>query len=361
MLAAQTLTLDALFALVAVPLVREGAWPQDGGLLAWLAWLLPIAWVAAAQARLLWQGGRRRPGLRALAIALMTGVLLVGQWLQPTRAWYPAEPEEGAGRPEAFRLTQELFEAQAPVLDRQLDGLAPARPGQVDVFALTFAPYADADVFLRESRLVAGVMAERFGAQGRTLQLVNHRATNAELPWATPLNLQRAIQRIAARMDRDEDLLFIHLTSHGARSGALASGFWPLSVESVTPALLKSWLDAAGIRHRIVSVSACYSGSWIAPLADEHTLVMTAADADHTSYGCGRRSELTFFGRAMYDEELRRGWSFEQAHAQARQVIERREREAGKDDGFSNPQIHVGSAIRPLLERLEQERRAAPH
>mgnify|MGYP000623762907 CR=1 FL=1 len=24
---------------------------------------------------------------------------------------------------------------------------------------------------------------------------------------------------------------------------------------------------------------------------------MTAADADHTSYGCGRKSELTFFGR----------------------------------------------------------------
>ena len=85
---------------------------------------------------------------------------------------------------------------------------------------------------------------------------------------------------------------------------------------------------------------------------------MTAADAEHTSYGCGRRSELTYFGRAMFDEELRRTWSFEQAHAQARTVIERREQEAGKDDGYSNPLIHVGTAIRPVLERLERERAA---
>jgi len=47
---------------------------------------------------------------------------------------------------------------------------------------------------------------------------------------------------------------------------------------------------------RVISVSACCSGSWIAPLAGDTALVMTAADADHTSYGCGRRSELTFFG-----------------------------------------------------------------
>ena len=66
---------------------------------------------------------------------------------------------------------------------------------------------------------------------------------------------------------------------------------------------------------------------------------MTAADANHTSYGCGRRSELTYFGRAMYAEELQRTWSFEQAHASARSVIEKREHDAGKTDGNSNPQI----------------------
>ena len=85
-------------------------------------------------------------------------------------------------------------------------------------------------------------------------------------------------------------------------------------------------------------------------------LVMTAADAAHTSFGCGRGSELTFFGRAMYDEQLRdTTLSFEAAHAAARDIIKKREEEAGKDDGYSNPQISVGPGIRPRLARLEEQ------
>ena len=118
---------------------------------------------------------------------------------------------------------------------------------------------------------------------------------------------------------------------------------------------VRAWLRE-GVRWRVISVSACYSGSWIAPLAGDGTLVMTAADAEHTSYGCGRKSELTFFGRAMYEEALRKTWSFTEAHAFARKVIEVREREAGKRDGYSNPQISEGAGIRPVLERLRDQR-----
>ncbi|MFT3956858.1 MAG: C13 family peptidase [Piscinibacter sp.] len=361
MLLAQSLTLWIVIALASVALVRAGWWsPQVLGQWgSWIAWALPLLWVAAAQLRLAWRGGSASGRARAGAAGLLVGVLLLSQWLQPLRFWYPDESADRSAGREPFQLTQELFERQAPLLDAQLRQLAAPRRGQVDVFSITFAPYAEEDVFLRESRLVSGVMETRFGAAGRSLQLVNHRDTAQALPWATPANLQRAIAGVAERMDPDEDLLFIHLTSHGARSGALAAGFWPLSVAPVTPELLHAWLEEAGVRHRIVSVSACYSGSWIAPLRDEHTLVMTAADAEHTSYGCGSRSELTFFGRAMFDEELRHTWSFEKAHAQARTVIEQREKDAGKDDGYSNPLIHVGASIRPQLERLERERAAA--
>ena len=156
-------------------------------------------------------------------------------------------------------------------------------------------------------------------------------------------------------MDPREDVLFIHLTSHGARGGQLATELWPVRPDAVTPASLKAALKDAGIRYRVVSISACYSGSWIAPLADDDALLMTAADAEHTSYGCGRFSPLTFFGRAMYDELLRtQTRSFTEAHAKARELILQREQEAGKDDGYSNPQISVGSRIAPVLEALRQ-------
>jgi hypothetical protein len=157
-------------------------------------------------------------------------------------------------------------------------------------------------------------------------------------------------------MDRNEDILFIHLTSHGAANGQLAARFSPLAMQELTPQQLRQWLDQAGIRNRVISVSACYSGSWIAPLENDDTLVMTAADADHTSYGCGRKSELTFFGRAMYDEQLRSSTrSFEQAHASARKLILKREEDAGKTDGYSNPQISVGPSIRARLARMDDQ------
>jgi len=118
--------------------------------------------------------------------------------------------------------------------------------------------------------------------------------------------------------------------------------------------MLRQALDEAGIVHRVIMVSACYSGGWVPPLASDTTLVMTAADATHTSYGCGKLSELTFFGRALFDEQLRQTHSFEQAFANAVPVIQAREIEAGKADGFSNPQIAVGGQTAPVLRALEK-------
>jgi hypothetical protein len=183
---------------------------------------------------------------------------------------------------------------------------------------------------------------------------VNHADTTERLPWATPLNLKRAIEAVAERMDREHDLLVIYMTSHGASDFQLAAAHPPLDVDTVSPGELRKALDEAGIRHRVIAISACFSGGWVGPLGSDTTLVMTAADADHTSYGCGRLSELTFFGRAVFDEQLRKTHSFEQAFAAAVPLIKQREIDAGKPDGFSNPQISVGEKIRPLLKALEE-------
>lgn len=275
--------------------------------------------------------------------------------LFPTgNAWRPVMDDAAGAEawPEPMAPDQAALEAQSRSLIDALDGVAPQRPGVTELFAITFAPYASEDVFSREVKMVGGMLDDRFDTAGRRMNLQNHASTLGTVPWATPLNLQRAIDRMAARMDRDEDILFLHLTSHGARDGRLAAGFEPLSVAEVTPADLRRWLDDAGVRYAVISISACFSGSWIPALEAPGTLVLTAADATHTSYGCGRKSELTFFGRAMYDEQLRKTRSFEAAFAAALPVIDRREKEAGKSDGPSNPQMRMGVEIRPRLEAL---------
>lgn len=353
LLTAQQITLisvtsTVLLALSRLPESSWTAWAQ------WGSWWATLAWLLLAELRLLWRRLPARWQPRAALVALAAGGLAMQVLVPPQPLWMPRFDERAAAAAESrfMRLTPELIEQQQRATDAAFAALRPQRPGRVDLFVLSFAPYGSEDVFLRESALVASVLTERFDAQGHVLQLVNHPRTAAQLPWATQGNLERAIARMAALMDRDEDVLLIHLTSHGARDGQLAASLHPLELSALTPQRLRAALDAAGVRYRVLSVSACYSGSWIEPLAGDTTLVMTAADADHTSYGCGARSTLTFFGRAMFDEQLRRTRSFEQAHMAARDVIAQREREAGKSDGYSNPQIRVGTGIREPLARL---------
>lgn len=356
LLMAQAQVLSLVFGLITAALLRGGGYSVDvlGHAGLWVAWLGPTVWLVASLLRVLHKASR---GRLASAIATVAVLLATAAWYgaPPSPFWYAAEAASDEAEPRRLQLTQEVMEQQPQLLVQRLQELQPQRPGTIDMYAIGFAPYANEDVFRRESGMVMDVMAKRFDAAGRTLQFVNHVDTLEQWPWATPLNLRRTIQHLAGIMDREEDVLFLHLTSHGARDGELSAWFWPMSVATVTPADLKAWLDEAGIRHRVISISACYSGSWIAPLANEDTLVMTAADAEHTSYGCGRGSELTYFGRAMYDEQLRNNTlSFEEAHAVARTVIKEREEKAGKDDGYSNPQISVGAAIRPRLLQLQE-------
>ena len=359
---AQALWLSFIWGLVYSTVIRTDWFANGGNWMRWTAWFLPAVWITLAQLVLMLRSGDRAPGRRILAILALALSCSLTYYLAPNPPfWNEAAAPDGAASEEPLRFTQELIEDQAPLLDEQLDGLKPQRPGIADMYTITFAPYAGEEVFRRESRMVAEVMAKRFDAAGRGLQLLNHRENQEDMVWATPLNLERAIDGIAKTMDLEEDVLFIHLTSHGAREGQLAADFWPLDVDPVTPDDLRRWLDEAGIKHRVISISACFAGSWIGPLASEDTLVMTASDADHTSYGCGKRSPLTFFGRAMYDEQIRSTTlSFEEAHAAARKIIDKREKEAGKEDGYSNPQIKVGSRIRPYLEKMRARLQDSP-
>lgn len=352
-----------LYALMATALHWPDLW--GGPVMAIVFWVVYgalVVWVLAALVVVSARFIRSRVRTAAFAVA-MAAVIGVGMWQFQDQPWEldveamaaaSAASGDEAPEPVPLVLTQAVFEGQQALWLQQVDALAPERPGVVDVYGLVFAPYADENVFRRESTMVSSLLQERFDAQGRVLHLINHAETAQTHAWATPENLRRAVAVLAARMDREHDVLVVYMTSHGAKDHALAASHWPLSVAPATPEMLRAALDEAGIRNRVIAVSACFSGGWIEPLATDSTLIMTAADATHTSYGCGRMSELTFFGRAVFNEQLRQTHSFTEAFAKAVPLIAQREVEAGKADGFSNPQIRVGAQIAPVLQALEQ-------
>lgn len=354
-----------LYALVAWTVQDPDRWAAEHWQLAfWVGYGLLTLWVLAVMVRL--TARFVRSGWRTAAFAgALVGTLVLGIWQVPDQPWEALAMEtqtapdgdeaDAAPAPEPVRLvlSQGVFESQQALWQDQVQALQAPREGVVNVYALVFAPYAHEDVFRRESTMVAELLESRFDALGRTVHLLNHAETAETHVWATPRNLQRAVAALGARMERDRDVLVIYMTSHGARDHVLAASHWPLQVAPVTPEQLRAVLDDAGIRNRVIAISACYSGGWIEPLATDTSLVMTAADATHTSYGCGTRSELTFFGRAVFHEQLRQTHSFTQAFEKAVPLIAQREIDAGKPDGFSNPQIHVGPGIQPVLQALQ--------
>lgn len=259
-----------------------------------------------------------------------------------------------AGAAEDFRA---LIDAQGDLVSAAVAQMKPQQPGVTDVFFVGFAGFGGQAVFRKEASFARDAFARRYGSGDRSLMLVNDEHDRASFPLATRTNLRQALRLVGERMDRDEDLLLLLVTSHGTEEGLVVSnGDLPLA--SLRPAELRAALADAGIRWRVVIASACFAGAFIPPLRDASTLIVTAADARHSSFGCEDDRELTWFGEALLRDALPRAASIETAFAAARRIIEQRER-AGNVEG-SRPQIHVGRAIRAKLLELEALRRAAP-
>lgn len=352
---AQGLIIDTISNIAYLPIVHGD---QVGSRLHWIIYGVLVVWSALAFLCLLIRETRPSRKTSTLAVLITIAMYVLAYNFQQPYYWY-ADQSETKSSPVYLELSQEGIEKQLRVAEQQRDSLMPGREGKVELFTISFAPYASEDVFLNESNMINNLMLNRFDAIGHNQELINHVKTYQDKPWATLENLERAIYQSAKRMNKDEDILFIYLTSHGSRDFKLSASHWPLKLSELTPQTLSLWLDKAGIKNRVIAVSACYSGGWIDVLKNDHTLIMTAADKDHTSYGCGHKSELTYFGNAVFNEAMQQTYSFEKAFHAAVPVIKQREKEAGKEDGFSNPQIYIGSGIRPALEKLEQHLGAA--
>ena len=296
---------------------------------------------------------RATPGRWVKSSAVYGGysaLLLASFWWLPHQPiWMPRAAESPV--PQASIADEAAFHAQPALLQRDLAALEPERPGIADIYFVGFAAYAHEDVFMNEIRVIDGLFRERFDAEGRTIALINNPKTATETPLASVTNLARVLQHVGQVMNRDEDVLVLYITSHGSEKHRLSVVNRPLRLEDIAPGTLKRILDDAGIKWRVLAISACYAGGFIAPLRNETTLIMTAADALKPSFGCGTESEFTFFGKAVFDEQLRRTYSFSEAFARARQSIAQREREQKFEP--SNPQIHVGAAIAQKLKEVE--------
>lgn len=266
-----------------------------------------------------------------------------GKTLAERRASYELSPELRRG----FSAAE--LRAQSQRLEAAFAALQPQRPGTADAYVLTIALDSD-PVFAREAREAGRVLAARYGAQGRTLTLAGPDGTRDDAPHGSITALRLAIAHLGSVMDAKEDVLVLYTTSHGNDLG-LAYHWGDSGYGVLSPRTLKEALAEAGIRRRVLILSACYSGIFVPVLASPDTAILTAAASTRSSFGCLAENDWTFFGDALVNRALRQPVGLEEAaRAASRSVAEW---EAKARFLASLPQVNVGMNARGWLPVIE--------
>jgi hypothetical protein len=258
---------------------------------------------------------------------------------------------------------------QVEMMASALSSLQPQRPGVVDTYILSASFWND-PVFEAEAKEAAAILGRRYDAGDRTIILSAGRGGGSAraYPAATPNNFQAALGKIGATIDPAEDLVIIFMTSHGAQDGTVAIQEKGRMEGGLRVLPLRASLQQAGIRNKVIIVSACFSGHFIAPfLSDPGAVVLTAAGADRTSFGCEPNREWTYFGDALFNHALRGGAGLVESYNDALKLITAWEddlrvkwqalpaaqKKQSPEPQPSNPQSNIGDAVETVVAKAE--------
>jgi len=245
-------------------------------------------------------------------------------------------------------------QTQRDLIDAQIAQFPVETGSGPRVYFLGFAGVGEERVFAEEIKLAAKNVGVNYGSASRSVLLLNDRRDFTTYPPASESTLRYALNALAKVMNRDEDVLFLALSSHGARDATIDvsnEGTEPTTLGAET---LADLLAESGIRWRVVVVSACFAGAFVRPLADSQTIVITAASKSRTSFGCSDTRYLTYFGEAFYRDALPGSLQLRAAFETAKREIRRREKEEGVR--ASQPQGYFGPLMEEKLRGIEQSR-----
>jgi hypothetical protein len=242
--------------------------------------------------------------------------------------------------------------AQQTRMAAAIAALQPQRPGTVDAYVLSVGLDSD-PVFGREAAEAGRVLVRRYGAAGRAIFL----AAGADdkpvgTPQGSPPNIATALAAIAQKMNVKEDVLVLYATTHGDPRVGLVYRDGQDGIGMIAPKRLAALLDGLGFERRIILISACYSGVFVPLLANDDSIVITAASDTRTSFGCEPSNDWTFFGDALVNNALRTPQPLEKAAVEALTLISTWESTKGLTS--SQPQVYLGDKAKQWLDGLEK-------
>ena len=293
-------------------------------------------------------GSIRPKAVVAAAVCILLAPFLLGSVNIDTRLWLTDDVEDAQA--DDTSGTESILYDQPARIVAAVEQMEPRDPGRSNVFYVGFAGDGEQSIFKREALFSETVLGAHFSSAQRSLELINDPDDRDAYPIASVSGLAQTLKLVASRMDLGRDVLVLLLTSHGSQDGlAVSNGSLPLA--QLAPADLQRALEDSGIKWRVVIVSACYSGVFVDALKGPETLVITAADADHSSFGCDDDRELTYFGEAFLKDSVPATPSLEEAFKRANDLIQKRETAEHKTR--SNPQMVEGDLVREKLAEIE--------
>lgn len=242
---------------------------------------------------------------------------------------------------------EQVVYAQPNMVHQALTQLSPRVPGKTNLYLVTFAGDGGEDVFRNEAEYAAQLFTKRFGPTAHALVLENNPTTLQSHPLADWSNLESTLDGVASAMKPDEDVLVLYMTSHGDEDHNLLVDMDPIPLDQIGAPDLAGILKKRPFKWKVVIVNACYSGGFVPDLRAQGTLVLTAARADRSSFGCGSDSDMTYFGKAWLVDALNKTDNFVDAFQLAKNDIAGWENEDKLTP--SEPQIDMGSGIAQQL------------
>jgi hypothetical protein len=145
----------------------------------------------------------------------------------------------------------------------------------------------------------------------------------------------------------------IYVTSHGNMQGI------KFGEKLASPADIQGLADrTCGNRPTVMILSACHSGVFVQPLQANNRMVMSAARADRSSFGCGTSDKYPYFDQCMISS-LPSARNFIALTGQVKACVSRME----QAEHFlpSEPQLAIGQSIEPLLAGATFASNASPN
>ncbi len=198
------------------------------------------------------------------------------------------------------------------------------------------------EVFDNARREVTANLVRRMGFSPLNVRQFSTRPELYPDAMALPADLDTITDALNELTRQATGGCFVFFTSHGTNYGMM------LNNRLLTTRAVAELIDnSCGVRPTIVIVSACYSGIFVAALAADNRMIMTAARSDRQSFGCGQEFEYTYFDSCLL-QSMSAAATFGDLARDTQDCVTRRESEEGIGPA-SEPQVFIGQNIGPLM------------